>query len=62
MHPSTMAAIERQLQENLAGLNVALLALGIDQEEMARDPDAAATAAVTFSNGALCQVSVSQRC
>jgi len=57
-----MAAIERQLQENQAGLNVALLALGIDQEEMARDPDAAATAAVTFSNGALCQVSVSQRC
>ncbi|KAF5832695.1 hypothetical protein DUNSADRAFT_11339 [Dunaliella salina] len=49
-----LANLEKQLQETQAGLAVALLALGIDQEEMMRDPEAAAANAVTVSNGSTC--------
>jgi len=49
--------LDRQARQARMGLDVALMALGIDKDAMERDPEAAAAAASTVYNGRMFKVS-----
>lgn len=51
-----LRSVEGSLQHIEAGLSIALMALKIDKDNAARDPDAAAAAANLLANGLLYKV------